>query len=107
MTNCARGWKAGRAVVGIGGTSVIRFVAGIAVGGGSGEDVVHVARRAGHIHMCSGQRKRRAVVIERRIGPGGGVVARVARRGETRGGMRGIVGTGVLRLVTGITILRQ
>jgi hypothetical protein len=64
--------------------------------------IVHVALRARHIGgVVASQRERRGVVIESRSGPVGEVVAGIARRRETHGGMRRRVRTVIVRLVTG------
>lgn len=88
-----------RLMVRIGGAVVVSLMAAIAIGGQRRVVVVHVAVGAGHRGMCPGQRERRVVVIERRIGPRGRAVAHIARCWETHLNMVRVVCVVVVRLV--------
>ncbi len=71
----------------------IGLVAGDARSREAGKYIVFVARAARHIHMSTRKRKfRRAVVIERRIGPGRGAVADGAVLWKSGRGVVGVVG---------------
>jgi len=99
--------EARRLVIGICGPVVILGVTSIAVGGQSGEVVVHVACGAGHGFVRAGQREGGLVVIEDRARPSGGGMAGLARGGEARLSMVGTGGAVVILGVAGIAVGRN
>lgn len=86
-------------VVGIRGPREICLMAGVAVGRSPSEDIIDVAKGAGHGGVRAGQRERCAVVIEGGPGPGRCGVAGIASGGEACCCMRGIRGSVIVCLV--------
>lgn len=78
MASVACSREPGRRVIGIRGRLVVGLVARIAIRRDCGVVVVDVAIGAGHGCVCSGQRERSVVVIERGRLPGSRVVAKFA-----------------------------
>lgn len=64
-----------------------------------------MALAAGHVGVRAGQRKRGLIVIERRVHPGGGVVARFARGGECGRDVIGIFCALEVAFMAGVAIL--
>ena len=89
-------------VIGIRGPGEVRLVAGVAIGRRSREDVIDVAKIAGHRGVRAGQRERRVVVIEGCARPVRGGVAGVAGGGEARRRVIGIGGAVPIRLVASV-----
>ena len=78
---CTCGRKASCRVIGVGGSGVVGFMAGVAVRWNGCVVVVGVARRARHSDMRTGEGEGTGGVIEgRRIPAGGGVAERAIRR---------------------------
>ncbi len=71
----AIGGESGRDVIGVGGPLVILGVATVAIGGSACEFAVDVALRANDAYVRAGEWKRRFRMIEIGSGPTGGVVA--------------------------------
>lgn len=93
-----------RSVAGIGRVVVVGLVASDAGGGQGRVVVVHVAITAlSRRHSVrSGERECRVVVVEGRVGPDGGVVAKFAGGRESSRAVRRIVGIRVILLMTGV-----
>ena len=89
------------------GSLVICRVAGVAIRRDRSEIAVCVALRALQRCVRAGQRERRLAVIENRPRPACRTVANQATRGETRGGVRRIIGSLVIGRVAGVTIRRD
>ena len=100
----ARSGESRRDVVGVGGGGVLRFVAGVAIGGRSHVDAVDVALSARNRNVCSSERKRGFGMIEDRVGPRGSVVAYGTGGGKSGIDVIGIGGGRVLRFVAGVAI---
>ena len=75
--------KTCRNVIRIRRAAIVLRMAAVAVGRQRRVVVVYVATGAGRARVRAGQRETRVVVIERRLRPGGRVVADVALLGET------------------------
>lgn len=78
MASCAARRETCRDVVWIRRSAVILRMAAVAIGRQRRVVVIHVAAGTGHVSVRAGQREAGVVVIERRLGPRGGVVANVA-----------------------------
>jgi len=92
--------EAGRGMVRVRRTLIVRIVAAVARGRQRRVVVVHVALGAGHVgRVISRQGERRRGVIEGCAQPVGEIVAGVARGRETDGRVRRIIGAVVIRLV--------
>jgi len=96
-----------RHVIRIRGSGEVLLVAAITCSRRTGKDIVDVAQNAGNRGMRTRQRERRVVVIEGCPAPVGGGVARIAGRGEACRGMRGVVGSGPIRLMAPVAGSRQ
>ena len=99
VAGLAGGREARRDVVRICRPRIIHPVAGVAVGGRPGENVVDVATVAGHRDMRAGQGEWRIVMVEGRSRPACRVVADGAVRGESRRHVAGVIGVVEIRLV--------
>src|SRR5579859_3188398 len=82
---------------------VYGLMAAVAIGRRAREVVVHVAARASHAGVCTGQRERGLTVIEGRSRPRGRVVAHRTILRESGGRMIRVRRALVLRLMTRIT----
>ena len=91
VTRVAGRGKSGSRVVGIGGLLEIGHVTGRTNRRGRFEVAVDVTLRAGHVGMAARQGPAGNGVIEGHIQPGRCVVARLASRGESGGGVAGII----------------
>lgn len=83
----ASGWECRSHVVGIGGGCENSLVARVTIRRRAGVASAHVAIRASHRGMRSGQREHGLAVVKNRRHPGRGVVAYLAIRGEPAGDM--------------------
>jgi len=93
-----------RRMIGIPRAVIIRLMARITRGGRAYELPVHVALCTGHRCVPSGERKRRSGMIKGGRLPGGGVVTDGAVMRIVLARVIGIVRTGVVRRMAGITV---
>lgn len=94
----------GRDVVRVGRAGVLRLMAGVAVGGSPGEDVVYVALCAGYGSMGARQRKGRLAVVETSARPAYRRVAGKAGRGEARSLVVRVSGVVEVRSMAGVAV---
>ena len=97
VTSGAGVWKSCRDVVRIRCPVVIVGMAAVAVGRQRRVIVVHMATGAGHARVCAGERKAGVVVIERRLRPGGCVVANIALLRKSDRSVVRVIGIRVIR----------
>ena len=107
MAYLATGGESGGDVIGIRGAGVVGLVTGVAVCWRTRENIVDVARRAGHGCVGAGEREGRLVVIEYRPIPRCGVMARGAGCWESRGNVIWIRCAGVVGFVARVAIGRR